>query len=367
MDKFRYDNQEEGLVILYAMDADQMIDTLSMGMLRERRFEHIMKAVFYISDNQERMLKFITENRTSLIGCLQKGISRNRLLDIFIKIIEILEEADEYLFIREYFQLRPEHIVIDESGQNIALLYLPCISVPEQAPDMWSLLDTILHRVNLSEADPEAGISRIREIAGASDTLLQLKEELKKYQNEPAEVKREAIPVPPASPIPPVPAPSPMPSVPEAAPAPPVPPVSPLPVPQFAEQPAVYIPKEGETSVLSMQMQAGETEVLSGANDTVVYPAHLVRVKNQERINIEKMEFYIGKEMENDYVVYDNPTVSRKHAVLCLQNGQYYVMDKNSKNHTYINGNMINPMENVLIRHGDFLRLSNEEFVFYMS
>lgn len=358
MDKFRYDNQEEGLVILYAMDKDQMIDTLSMGMLRERRFEHIMKAVFYISDNQERMLKFITENRISLIGCLQKSISRNGLLDIFIKIIEILEEADEYMFIREHFQLRPEHIVIDESGQNIALLYLPCITVEEQAPGMWSLLDTILDRVNLSEADPEQCISRIRQIAAASDTLPQLREELEKYQNEPVEVKHEAIPVP---------APSPIPSAPAAAPAPPVPPVSPLPVPQFAEQPAVYIPKEGETSVLSMQMQAGETEVLSGANDTVIYPAHLVRVKNQERINIEKMEFYIGKEMGNDYVVYDNPTVSRKHAVLCLQNGQYYIMDKNSKNHTYINGNMINPMENVLIRHGDFLRLSNEEFVFYMS
>ena len=67
-----------------------------------------------------------------------------------------------------------------------------------------------------------------------------------------------------------------------------------------------------------------------------------------------------------DYFVSDNAAVSRSHANIVEQNGKFYVVDTNSTNHTYVNGRMIQSNTEVLLSHGDRVRLANEEFEFHM-
>lgn len=345
MERFRYENQEEGQVILYTMEAAERIDTLSMGMIREQRPGYIMPAIFYADAKGQRIIKFITYNSPSLIQFLINGISRDRLLDLTIQIIDKMQDAEEFMFMPEYFQLRPEHIVMDAEGDNLRLLYLPCLG-SECTTDVKDLIRVMLEKANITDIQSGVWKNRIMQILDETDSLDRLKDGIREVRNDSGSDNVTPIPVP------------------QSFPVTQTPPVSPIPVPEFASSPVEYIPKAGETSVLSKGMPEAQTQVLTSDNN--VY-AHLMRVKTQERINIGKNEFHIGKEMGNDYVVYDNPTVSRRHAIICLQDGQYYIRDTNSKNHTYINGSVINSMENVLIRHGDYVRLSNEEFIFCMS
>lgn len=120
----------------------------------------------------------------------------------------------------------------------------------------------------------------------------------------------------------------------------------------------------GETTVLSGQL-IGETTVLSEEVNTQGKRAYLIRIKTNEKIMINKPVFHIGKESSYvDYFIGDNGAISRSHASLIQRNGLYYLMDTNSTNHTYIDGNMISSNIEVLIDHGTAFKLANEEFEF---
>lgn len=95
---------------------------------------------------------------------------------------------------------------------------------------------------------------------------------------------------------------------------------------------------------------------------------YLVREKTNELIPLEKKGtgvFRIGKEEGYaDYVVMDNPAVSRKHATIMREGDKFFLIDTNSKNHVYINGAMIQPTTKTPLLPGAKVRLGNEEFIF---
>lgn len=120
----------------------------------------------------------------------------------------------------------------------------------------------------------------------------------------------------------------------------------------------------GETTVLGGE-NIGETTVLSVA-PTVAQPnPHLIRCKNNDKINLDKPVFRIGKEKSYvDYFINDNTAVSRSHANIICRDSQYFVMDTNSKNHTYVNGTMIQSNAETKLEHNDKIRFANEDFEF---
>ncbi|MBR2626908.1 MAG: FHA domain-containing protein [Peptococcaceae bacterium] len=152
---------------------------------------------------------------------------------------------------------------------------------------------------------------------------------------------------------------------------------APQPQSQPVQQPEpAYVPRPqtqsvgmnfGETTVLGGG-GIGETTVLGVANNAQQAPQpYLMRVKNNERIPLDKPVFRIGKERSYvDYFVGDNTAVSRSHANIVTKEEQYLIVDTNSTNHTFVNGVMIQSNQAVEIFHGDKIRLANEEFEFYL-
>ena len=63
-------------------------------------------------------------------------------------------------------------------------------------------------------------------------------------------------------------------------------------------------------------------------------------------------------------MISENDTVSRAHAQIVKEIGDYYLIDNNSKNHTYINDAVIcSEIKNKIV-HNDILTFSNEKFAF---
>lgn len=120
----------------------------------------------------------------------------------------------------------------------------------------------------------------------------------------------------------------------------------------------------GETTVLDSGMANGETSVLSAPTPSQPY---LLRKKNGEKIFITSAFFRIGKEANYvDYFIGDNSAISRSHANIIISGNDYYIIDTNSKNHTYVNGQMIQSNTETLLTHGSAVKLANEEFEFRM-
>jgi len=120
----------------------------------------------------------------------------------------------------------------------------------------------------------------------------------------------------------------------------------------------------GETTVLGGSGNIGETTVL-GATSAVQVKPHLIRTKNNEKILLDKPVFRIGKERSYvDYFIGDNAAISRSHANIISRDGEYFVVDTNSTNHTYVNGQMIQSNVETKIAHGAKIKLANEDFEF---
>ena len=172
-----------------------------------------------------------------------------------------------------------------------------------------------------------------------------------------------AAPTPAPKPVAPAPQPAPTPVAPAPQPVPT--PVAPAPMPMVPPmgQPANF----GETTVLSAG-GIGETTVLGAAPIAQEVKPILLRIKNNERIIIDKPVFRIGKERSYvDYFIGDNSAISRSHANIVTRDGEYFVVDTNSTNHTYVNGGMIQSNVETKITPGTKIRLGNEEFEFKLN
>lgn len=107
--------------------------------------------------------------------------------------------------------------------------------------------------------------------------------------------------------------------------------------------------------------EAEGTALLEGNE---AYP-ELYRIQTGETISLNKPVFRLGKERSYvDYFVSNNNAVSRSHADIITRDSGYFVVDLNSKNRTYINGQVLAVQAETEIRDGDTLRLANEEFIF---
>ena len=91
---------------------------------------------------------------------------------------------------------------------------------------------------------------------------------------------------------------------------------------------------------------------------------YIMRKFNEERVAIKKSVFRIGKERNCADFYIANDKVSRNHADIVTRGTQYYIIDLNSTNYTYLNGKRIPAQCEVELRDGDLIRLANEEFLF---
>ena len=92
----------------------------------------------------------------------------------------------------------------------------------------------------------------------------------------------------------------------------------------------------------------------------------LERIKTGECAEIQKSLFSIGKGTDNDFVI-DNKAVSRRHAVVQIQNGDYFLIDKESTNFTYLNGSRLEKEVPYKLASNDSIRRADEEILIYIN
>ena len=90
----------------------------------------------------------------------------------------------------------------------------------------------------------------------------------------------------------------------------------------------------------------------------------LIEAETGEKIIVTKEVFKLGRDPEQADYASNNKVVGRIHAELVTSNGEYFVIDKYSRNGSYLNGVKLYPNEKNKIKHEDRIKLANQEFVF---
>ncbi len=96
--------------------------------------------------------------------------------------------------------------------------------------------------------------------------------------------------------------------------------------------------------------------------DTVTY---IIRKRTGEKVVINRSLFKMGKDASYvDYCIKDNPAVSRNHADIVQKPDGFYLVDKGSLNHTFINGRKLEAGEYRKLEDGCLMQLANDVFEF---
>lgn len=125
------------------------------------------------------------------------------------------------------------------------------------------------------------------------------------------------------------------------------------------------IDDEGNDGTVMLRDDGSESTVLLKAR--LKPDATLIRLQTQEKFRITTDICKIGKRaLMVDICIRNNPTVSREHCAIYFEEeeGKYYLEDKESSNYTYLNGNRVMPGQKALLKDGDQIRISDEEFIF---
>lgn len=206
----------------------------------------------------------------------------------------------------------------------------------------------------------------------------------KKVQKAPLMPERQAMP--PTPPTPPMPS---------TLPTPPTPPMQPMssmqpmqPTPNYMpdrepvfhqnmKDSSVYMEHgssddKNMTVIMGGGKDYGSTVILgAGGERSVAAPHHVVKITRRrtgQSMVINKELFRIGSEGSFvDFFIGDNPAIGSCHADIFVDGGLYYITDRNSVNHTYVNGTMAPPMQAVQLGNGCVVTLADEDFDFIIS
>ncbi len=116
-------------------------------------------------------------------------------------------------------------------------------------------------------------------------------------------------------------------------------------------------------------IQMKEMDLCKEDEKTVLLPKHIVREfylnrrTTSERILLDKEAFSMGRNIRCDYVISDNRTVSKVHAIFYIGDGQCAVYDNHSTNKVYVNDRKLEDEERCVLKHGDVIEIGSEKFV----
>ncbi len=79
----------------------------------------------------------------------------------------------------------------------------------------------------------------------------------------------------------------------------------------------------------------------------------------RQKFRIEKPNCVIGRKQECDVALLNAGLVGRHHADLIMQNGVFLLVDNNSKNGTFVNGQRLYPKNPYQLKEGDMIRFGN--------
>ena len=113
-----------------------------------------------------------------------------------------------------------------------------------------------------------------------------------------------------------------------------------------------------DVNVVDKRMDA--VEPLYTVQEELKLP-EIVLTNGSGKYPIDKPMVTIGRSNTPDIQVI-NPAVGRYHAIISNEAGEYYLVDRQSKNHTYLNGKLLAPETRYKIQAGDEIVFANERF-----
>lgn len=375
-------NDEEKVTAEYLLKSNDRIDNLTLGMMVNNDIEGFLP-VQPVQVENDRYFRYDITGLVTMKEYLGEYVKKDRLLKVFYGIANTIRESSEYMINWTSFSLERKEIYVNPENGDVRLLCLPLLTVINDG-NICNFFKNVLFssQFDLDENGDYVGklitflnpksytldkfIYELEDMLGLEhkevveeeyeeedeeeDTTVEAETEEDKndadVEKEPAEdTKQEAANDDDTE-------------------------IQAELEENIAETSDEVIDEKVTEETIEIDEVSGkdaETEEVPPIVSKPEIEPYLIRLSNNQEIKIDKDSFYIGKDEENvDYCISDNLAIDDKHAYIIRHGKEYFVVDNNSKNHTYLNRVLIGTDEEIFIPHGAQLRFADEDFEFRM-
>ena len=370
-------NDEEKVTAEYLLKSNDRIDNLTLGMMVNNDIEGFLP-VQPVQVENDRYFRYDITGLVTMKEYLGEYVKKDRLLKVFYGIANTIRESSEYMINWTSFSLERKEIYVNPENGDVRLLCLPLLTVIndgnicnffknvlfssqfdlDENGDYVGKLITFLNPKSYTldkfiyELEDMLGLEHkeVVEEEDEEDTTVDAETEEDKsdadVEKEPAEdTEQEAANDDDTE-------------------------IQPELEENIAETSDEVIDEKVTEETIETDEVSGrdaETEEVPPIVSKPEIEPYLIRLSNNQEIKIDKDSFYIGKDEKNvDYCISDNLAIDDKHAYIIRHGKEYFVVDNNSKNHTYLNRVLIGTDEEIFIPHGAQLRFADEDFEFRM-
>lgn len=373
-------NDEEKVTAEYLLKSNDRIDNLTLGMMVNNDIEGFLP-VQPVQVENDRYFRYDITGLVTMKEYLGEYVKKDRLLKVFYGIANTIRESSEYMINWTSFSLERKEIYVNPENGDVRLLCLPLLTVINDG-NICNFFKNVLFssQFDLDENGDYVGklitflnpksytldkfIYELEDMLGLEhkevveeedeedeeDTTVEAETEEDKsdadVEKEPAEDTKQEVANDDDTEI--------QPELEE----------------NIAETSDKVIDEKVTEETIEIDEVSGKDAETEEVPPTVSKPEiepYLIRLSNNQEIKIDKDSFYIGKDEKNvDYCISDNLAIDDKHAYIIRHGKEYFVVDNNSKNHTYLNRVLIGTDEEVFIPHGAQLRFADEDFEFRM-
>ncbi|MDR6999324.1 DUF6382 domain-containing protein [Neobacillus niacini] len=268
-------------------------------------------------------------------------LSKEQLVATLLKMMEGLEDLEKNGLDLEKILLNKKYIFLDDFSNRLVFLYVPVkVNVFEKV-SMNEFLKTLIADAPYDEADDLLFFIKLHNylVKNTDLPLLHFKEALKELAAGIAGPLTETNKGVPQAHF-----------------------YSPSQGNMISEAAAAV--EEGTTVLGSVSVEEEEGTTALGVGPHTLAQPFLLEAATGEKISLTKAVFKLGRDPEQVDFVAKNKVVGRVHAEILTVNGEYFFVDKQSRNGSYLNGVRLVQNSKTKLKHEDKIKLANEEFVF---
>ena len=158
--KFTRENQGANTYLVYQIEPEEQVDTLSLGMIINNKINGIAPTIYNQMDNR-KFLKYNISAKVSLKQYFMGTINRQRLLEVFKAILDGLSAAEDYMIDLSLILLKLDDIFVDVSTAETVLICVPVMRGQEEKTDIGMFFKEIMFNTQFEQNENGDYIAKI--------------------------------------------------------------------------------------------------------------------------------------------------------------------------------------------------------------
>lgn len=131
MGKLSYESQGTNNYLLYQLDLEEKLDSISLGMITNNRIPGLAAASFVQMDS-ERYIKYQVFSKEKASKFLKGKVTRKGLVEFFLGITQAVISIEDYMIAPDTIVLDMDYIFVDTQSYETALICLPVLTEEEE-------------------------------------------------------------------------------------------------------------------------------------------------------------------------------------------------------------------------------------------